>query len=375
MNIGENLFSLIDFEALIQGVLLGIILIIRNNKYRPTALLGLFLIGYTGDLLDVILRDTYLIADYPEFIFLPFNFYFLAPPLLYLYAKRLMRDVDLKKHFWLLMPGLVEFLIFLFLFFLPVEKKVQLAMSDEVDKLIESYQFVSLVYGILFAFMTIRLIKEHQVKVLDYYSNTETKRLRWLKGVAMVIVVFYACWILFFFLEGTGLQETVRGILSIANVVFIFWVGFAGLLQTKMEPDFDKTEPAIADSLEEDEDLATEERNKQMFLHFRKRVEQEKLYKKADLTLPALAEIFEVSRWTLSRMINQYGGVNFSRFINEYRVKEAEKILCDENYNHLNMLGIAGEVGFSSKATFFAVFKQINGVSPGNFKKNCKNTG
>lgn len=373
MDISDNLLSLIDFEALIQGLLLGIILIARNKKNRPSALLGWFLIFYSSDLFDVILRDTYLIADYPRLIFLPFNFYYLSVPLLYLYAKSLITNISLKRHLWLLVPGMIEFLVFTILFFLPVEKKIELALSDVVGTAITVYQFVSLIFSLIFAFLTIQLIDRHQERVLDYYSNVDSKLLVWLKRVAQVIVVFYSLWVLFFIIPEMYEKELLRIMLSISNVVFIFWVGISGLLQLKVETHYQKAELFASVSSQEVKvdpiDLAEE---LALFETIKQKIEADKLFKDAELTLPKAAKIFGISRWSLSKMINKHAGVNFSRFINGYRVAEAQKVLHDDAYDHLNMLGIACEVGFSSKATFFAVFKQINGNSPGNYKKQNK---
>ena len=372
MNINNHFLSLVDFLAFTQGILLGILLIVRSKKNRPSSLLGWFLICYSGDLVDTILLDTHLIADFPNLMFLPLNFYFLTLPLLYLYTKSLIGEVSVKRYFWLFLPGLVEFLIFLKLFLLPVERKLNLIISDNFNVALGTYQLASFVFSICCAILIIRLIDRHQKLLAGYYANLEKKRLVWVKVVAQAIIVFYSTWILFYYLDGTNIQHYLTPALSIGNVVFIFWVGISGLLQTRVEPYIEKQSPPVTGLPEEtDEDLIDREKERALFMSFRQMVEQEKLYKNADLTLPVLAEKFEVSRWTLSRMINQYGDVNFSRFINEYRVREAVKILCDDNYNHLNMLGIAYEVGFSSKATFFAVFKQITNTSPGNFKKNC----
>ena len=69
----------------------------------------------------------------------------------------------------------------------------------------------------------------------------------------------------------------------------------------------------------------------------------------------------------------QTNELNFSQEVVESHSfdekKDAKKKLIDPKFEHLNMLGIAYEVGFNSKATFFAVFKKMAGISPGAYKK------
>ena len=51
-----------------------------------------------------------------------------------------------------------------------------------------------------------------------------------------------------------------------------------------------------------------------------------------------------------------------------YRVEEAKKKLLDPAFKHLSVLGIAEEVGFSSKSSFNSVFKKHTGTTPSEFR-------
>jgi AraC-like DNA-binding protein len=53
-------------------------------------------------------------------------------------------------------------------------------------------------------------------------------------------------------------------------------------------------------------------------------------------------------------------------------VDEAKRLLLDPSYNRFNIQGIAFESGFKSKATFYAVFKQIVGMTPKQYKQHAK---
>ena len=66
----------------------------------------------------------------------------------------------------------------------------------------------------------------------------------------------------------------------------------------------------------------------------------------------------------LSRVINSGFGQNFNDYVNEYRVREAERRLRDPRFRHYTLLAVALESGFNSKSTFNRVFKKLRGATP-----------
>ena len=76
----------------------------------------------------------------------------------------------------------------------------------------------------------------------------------------------------------------------------------------------------------------------------------------------------------ISKAINSTTGQNFTAFINEYRIKEAVKILSDSNFDYLSTDSLLGEVGFANRFTFSNAFKKIVGITPSEFKRNREMT-
>jgi AraC-like DNA-binding protein len=93
-------------------------------------------------------------------------------------------------------------------------------------------------------------------------------------------------------------------------------------------------------------------------------LENEKIYKNPDISLGSISARLGISVTYLSQLINKISGVNFSDFINEYRVKESQKLLTHPNYSGYAILSIGLESGFNSKSTFYAAFKKHTGVTP-----------
>jgi AraC-like DNA-binding protein len=60
--------------------------------------------------------------------------------------------------------------------------------------------------------------------------------------------------------------------------------------------------------------------------------------------------------------------LSFPEFVNEYRVREAERlILCSKGENTIQQ--IMYEVGFNSKSAFNAAFKKHTGYTPTEIRK------
>ena len=89
-----------------------------------------------------------------------------------------------------------------------------------------------------------------------------------------------------------------------------------------------------------------------------------KLYTKKDLTVVFIAKKLSTNKSYVSQVINEHLGMNFSSYINEYRVKEARRLLTDERYHHLTIESIAGDSGFNSVSAFNNAFKKFTGLTP-----------
>jgi len=277
--------------------------------------------------------------------------------------------VSVKNIVKLIIPGSIEFMILTILFFLPISVNQNILENESFETIWTIYILSSLVFSIFYALRVIDMLRKHQNKVMDYFSNTEDILLKWAKTVAIFIIVFYGLWVLYVLLPESNITRTGHTALSIINVVFIYWAGISGLRQPKV--NFLLTPKKTTGPLthkksksNSDEGLLYDELIQLMM--------KNKPFKEPDLTLSSLAEQLDVSRERLSQLINKNAEVNFNQFINQYRIEEAKSLLNDKAYDYLNMLGIASEVGFSSRATFFAVFKRISGTSPNEYKKKSK---
>jgi AraC-like DNA-binding protein len=113
--------------------------------------------------------------------------------------------------------------------------------------------------------------------------------------------------------------------------------------------------------------LLSEESNQILYTNLLELMEQEKIYLNNKLTIDEVAKRLMTNRSYLSQMINDKFKTNFNNFINEYRVKEAQRLLLENNTNNYSIEGVSISVGFNSKSTFNAAFKKFTGIRPSEF--------
>ncbi len=96
---------------------------------------------------------------------------------------------------------------------------------------------------------------------------------------------------------------------------------------------------------------------------------EQQLFKNQKLQVGEVATQLGISRQQLSEILNVHMGIRFQDFLNQHRVEAFIECLQQERYQNYTLLGIATEVGFSSKSSFNSTFKKLKGVTPSQYRK------
>jgi AraC-like DNA-binding protein len=99
-------------------------------------------------------------------------------------------------------------------------------------------------------------------------------------------------------------------------------------------------------------------------------MEDEKIYRQFDLKLDEVAAMLFITSHQLSEFVNDCMGMNFSSYINRYRVEDAKALLVDKPEE--SVLSIGFQVGFGSKQSFNMIFKQQTGLTPLGYRKQAQ---
>ena len=96
-------------------------------------------------------------------------------------------------------------------------------------------------------------------------------------------------------------------------------------------------------------------------------MQEQQLFKNANLTLPMLAKRLGVSVPYLSQLLNDNVKSSFADYVNSLRIEEAKNLLISEQ--RLTMELIAERCGFNSQSTFYSTFKKFTEKTPAKYRK------
>lgn len=100
----------------------------------------------------------------------------------------------------------------------------------------------------------------------------------------------------------------------------------------------------------------------------------EKPFLDPNLTIKDLAQQFNTNKAYLSQVINENLKMNFSTFINKYRIKEAKRILEANRDKKILIEEVARQAGFNNRMAFYNSFKRFTGMTPYEYAKAVRNS-
>jgi AraC-like DNA-binding protein len=94
----------------------------------------------------------------------------------------------------------------------------------------------------------------------------------------------------------------------------------------------------------------------------------EKKYLDKDYSAKKLAEDLGTNTRYISAVVNVRFHMNYTSFINKFRIEEAMAILVDRRYQKLRMEEVSDMVGFSNRQSFYASFYKMMKMTPRQFR-------
>lgn len=95
-------------------------------------------------------------------------------------------------------------------------------------------------------------------------------------------------------------------------------------------------------------------------------------YKDKNYSAKQLAIDLGTNTRYVSAVVNVKFHMNYTSFVNKFRIEEAMSLLADRRYASCNMEEISDMIGFSNRQSFYASFYKLTGMTPRQYKKmNC----
>ena len=97
-------------------------------------------------------------------------------------------------------------------------------------------------------------------------------------------------------------------------------------------------------------------------------VVMQKKYKDKNYSAKKLAEDLGTNTRYVSAVVNVRFHMNYTSFVNKYRIEEAMSILTDKRYQKLRMEEVSDMVGFANRQSFYASFFKFTGITPREYR-------
>jgi AraC-like DNA-binding protein len=297
------------------------------------------------------------------------NPFLIFNPLIYFYSKSLINpNYELKwRQIWHVIP-------YLFIKTGAYISNIPLSPNDffVIDhstwfKI--SYGIISIISFIGYSIPSLINIHQHRINLKNEFSTIDRKiTLGWL----LFVIIFYMTFMSIAYT--LGIVNIIIRISTYAQVVtfafllaLIYIFSFYGLLQGQIYT----REKTGSQDIYKNPRLTVNERQR-----IRKALEDyfenKKPYLNSELTITNLSRQLDLSRHTLTELLNTEIGKNFYQFVNEYRIQEVKLKLADPAFAHFSIDAIGFECWFNSKSSFYAVFKNATGMTPSQYKLSLK---
>ncbi|PKH50043.1 hypothetical protein CXF68_04685 [Tenacibaculum sp. Bg11-29] len=338
-----NLLTILDVLSIATAFMLGLLFITsKSDNKKANIFLGLFLWSLSVEVFESFIQSV------EGGIFSVFQSSLFTIPFLVLYINKTLN----RKFSW-----------FYCLLFLP-GTFLNLGVSETVY-----LEYIEYVFNISLLIFILKMVKRHQEKIGDFYSDIENKTLSWIKMIVYIFLFFHTLWILED-IVGVQNEELPQFFAMASNILtffMIYWIGYNGFSQSEMfKLSLFLDEETIVETVENVSETEGE------FNKIMLKIQQEKLFSITGVNLKFLASQLELKEKELSRLINKHTNNNFYHFINQFRVDEFKNLLLSPKAKQLSLLGLAEEAGFSSKSTFYTAFKNVEGITPKQYQNQLK---
>ncbi|WP_166924886.1 helix-turn-helix domain-containing protein [Flavobacterium poyangense] len=369
--------------AIFQGIVLGLIILksslfnSNSNKHLAYLLFTLSVI-----LLNHVFEVEEAFIPYPFLRFIDhIEWEFLVPAFIFLFIiNRIDETVKSKQK--------------IYLCFIPFAYTAVLNITYDLDRvagiytipefgigLISILGFIQFILGV--TFMPFLLL--YSYSMIKYLKDPREKK--WIFTLLTIVSLSIFAFLIIY-LVGLFFQfdiSSTMSALALSATFIIHWTAYIGIYKYKLA----KNKEAISNLLNNDlvvsnsnlqtvEDSKTEEYKESITadnIYFQKLellCKEQHIYTDSTLNREKVAEKLGISAGYVSQIINTITGDNFANYINQYRVEAVKEMISNSEYENYNLLAMGLESGFTSKATFYKVFKKCTGQTPNEYKNTSK---
>lgn len=369
--------------AIFQGILLGLIILKSPlfksiaNKYLAYAIFTLSLL-----LLNLVfeISETFTIVPFLRFID-NIEWGFIFPVFIFLFVVNQVNHPvkNSKKILWLFVPFGYSVIINIINNLSAVADLYHISNSGirlfDILNQVELFLAVTFIPTIIiYTYNFIKVTKDKQEK-------------QWLTILWIMVFILFFSWVMAI-LIALFLQYDISYFmktLALLSTFLIHWTAYIGIYKYKLAKDkagintllrnnflspYSDSLSNINKEIEDKKETLTSDN------HYFKKLEilckNQQIYRDSNLNREKIAEKLGISPGYVSQLVNTITGDNFSHYINQYRVEAVKEMILDPEFESYSLLAIGLESGFTSKTTFYKIFKKFTGETPNAYRKSNK---
>ncbi|MDY8134214.1 helix-turn-helix domain-containing protein [Aquimarina sp. 2201CG5-10] len=349
--------------GIIHGFTLGLIILFsrffknKDNAYLGYGLIILSIVGMNNWFWDLG-ENPFIVSILDLFLW-----QFLYPVILYTFFLKKVKHpfVETSKIYFLYIPFIALSFINIIISLDTIFGLYDIDLMYKKEIIYYFYKIISacsVLFPIILMFYSYKYV---------FYAKMELD-LKWIKlgWIFISLLEIYGV-----ILEGYRLlygDKMPVTFLWVVVSIFTYWLIYKGLFQFKLSNDQYEIKQLLKRSVLKKTNDEPESENPyiQQLITL---IEQEYIHQNPDLSRDIAAKRLGISSGYLSKQFALTTDVNFSEFINRYRIKDIKRMILDPEFDKYSLLAIGLEAGFKSKTTFYTTFKKETGMSPNAFKK------
>ena len=356
----------------VQMLLLAAVLATEPSNRTAGRLLAGALVVIAGLLTPYVIGFAGFYDTFRGLTFAPFAIPLALGPLLYAYGHSLADGRAPPRWRLHLAAPALQFFYFSACFLLPLDAKWAWYTGGHRAWIAPAFDVLALVSLAAYACALGGVLRRQRIRLADQRSDDDRFAARWLERVLTAILIGLTVQIGFWswstitggidFFQETGLYLALGGL--------GLYLGIAGWRHAALPVPI-LSAPAEAEPETESTPGRSVPDWAAIAADLEQRTREAGWWREADLALPGLARRLGTNTGRVSRTINLGLGMNFSAFVNGLRAEGVAGVLKDRP--DADLLDLAFDMGFASKASFNRAFRARFGMAPSHYRRQVSN--
>ncbi len=348
--------------SMVQGfVLSAIFLTYKGGHKQSKYVLSILSLCCAIVLSSELFERTIGYENYPHLIYAFSWMWYLIPPLVYLYISSFTKGYKISTIDLLhLLPALLIVYMNQSFYWAPASFKLDYLQQLDQGNAHTTHSINFIIFFIqsaLYFILSWLALRKNKNKIKSNQASWLTYLIAGLGTITLLGLLS------FLVMNGRLNIETSVGVLYMILVSLFLLLLFIKSIHDPKQLYLIGRPPRLQANL-------VQEKANEVFHALTQFMKTEEPYRDPTYDVQSLVRQFGHSKNYLTLLIRNETGLNFKDYINSYRVEDAKRKLSSPLSKQYTIQSIASDSGFNSLATFYRVFKKVEGTTPKSFIKH-----